>query len=251
MKKKDSLSWYENQIEDRIVNNNLSNFPKVIFKYYELNGEPFYDSEDIHDDSMIFYEDIIDYVRNKHYREEDFYEGDIIERISQYYWYYLNEINISDTNYNYFSYDQERVEEFTKKMKESSYKYPPIVFDPINKMIIDGVHRVVVLKELGVEKVKSYIGDINAINEEFGTIMDLEELIKLKSTKEKKEDFYRFFTGFGKFELDETLLDEYFTQEYYDIAEDYGGCDVEIAPTQIIIHNEEILKRLEIKIILD
>lgn len=249
-KKKESLSWYEEQIEERIIDNKLSNFPKIKFDYNELEDtEPFEESEKYGKEDMIFYEDIIDYIKDKHHTLEDFEEGDIIERISQYYWYYLSEIKIKDTDYENYDYDQEKVNLMTQNIKENSFKYPPIIFDPLNKTVIDGIHRIRALKGLGVEKVKAYIGSINDINEEFRTEEDLVAIMGRITKREEREVFYEFLTGFGEFRLDEDLLDEYFTQEYYAIAEDYGECDVEIAPTQIIVHNEEIIKKLKIKII--
>lgn len=99
--------------------------------------------------------DIYQYVEQLH-DNEDFIDGDISDRIESFSEYQLKEIDISDIDIDEFYLNQYKVDEFKEEYQKIG-DYPPIVLED-NLRIIDGTHRVNALNELGVKKVKAWIG---------------------------------------------------------------------------------------------
>ncbi len=115
---------------------------------------------------------IYDYAQRLHRNEEDFIDGDISERIGEYSKYKLELVNISDINIDEWEIDEDKVLEYEEEYKNRQ-DYPPIVIgdkDNISCMvykngkyvyqhtIIDGTHRVNALYNLGIDKVKAWVG---------------------------------------------------------------------------------------------
>jgi hypothetical protein len=126
------------------------------------------------EEETLFFEDIINILmEDGHHTLEDFEYGDIIYRISSFYSYKLGELDISILDYKKYSFFEGKVLKIMKEIKEDDLNYPPILYDPINKTIIDGVHRIRALKRLGFKKIKAYIGELDSINEEPYTYEDL------------------------------------------------------------------------------
>lgn len=116
--------------------------------------------------------DIYQYVEQIHRNEEDFQEGDLIERIEQFSKYKLMEIPIDDIDIDEFYLDDDYMDEYKSMTKDSS-DYPPIVLNGSKDIstvrykngkyvssytIIDGTHRVNALDRLGYKNVKAWVG---------------------------------------------------------------------------------------------
>lgn len=78
---------------------------------------------DILDEDLIY-----QYVKILHRNEDDFYEGDIVERIEKFNKYKLKEVPISDIETDEFQLDDDYVDDYIKKYKNSD-DYPPIILD--------------------------------------------------------------------------------------------------------------------------
>jgi ParB-like nuclease domain len=107
-------------------------------------------------------EDIIyQYVQYLHRSEEDFYDGDLGDRIEQFEKYILKNIPILDINIDEFELEEHYLESYIKKYGES-WDYPPIVLDGDLEngkfTIIDGNHRVNALNELKFPTVRAWVG---------------------------------------------------------------------------------------------
>lgn len=101
-------------------------------------------------------EDIIfQYIEQLH-NEEDFIDGDIVDRIEEYEKYELQKIELDDIDLDEFQLDEELAEEFGEIYKKTDY-YPPIVIDE-NHRIIDGNHRGDGLKMIGEKYVLAFVG---------------------------------------------------------------------------------------------
>jgi len=107
--------------------------------------------------------DIYKYVEQLHRNKDDFFEGDLGERI----WSKLLYIPISDIIIDEYEIDTDYVDEYINKYKETN-NYPPIVLDRDisynyknkykNKYsIIDGNHRTNSLNDSGVKLVKAWV----------------------------------------------------------------------------------------------
>jgi len=107
-------------------------------------------------------EDIIyQYVQYLHRSQDDFYDGDLGDRIEQFSEYKLMSIPISDINIDEFELYPDDLEKCIEKYSESG-DYPPIVLDgdiEYGKFtIIDGNHRVNALNELKHQVVMAWVG---------------------------------------------------------------------------------------------
>jgi hypothetical protein len=117
--------------------------------------------------NLIPYHEIVDIVYSLHTREEDFEEGDLIERIKSFPFYELKNVPLSSLDTDEFMTDAELVDEYAEEIRLNP-DYPPIVFDPTNSSIIDGMHRVQALEQLGYDTVRAYVGrNEERINEIF------------------------------------------------------------------------------------
>lgn len=104
--------------------------------------------------------DIYQYVQGMHHTDEDFWDGDLGDRIENYSQYKLREISISKIDIDEFYIDEDDIEGYQERY-ESSKDYPPIVLEKIymgRYTIIDGTHRVNALNNLGITTVKAWVG---------------------------------------------------------------------------------------------
>lgn len=100
------------------------------------------------------------YVQKLHRNKEDFYDGNLGERLGKYKMYQLLEIPINKIKIDQWQIDDDKVSEYVS-LYEKNKKYPPIVLKPIrggSYEIIDGTHRVNALDELGYKYVDAYVG---------------------------------------------------------------------------------------------
>lgn len=101
---------------------------------------------------------IDDLVMKIHPREDDFTDGDLLHRIDRYDTYKLTYVDIDDLILDEFDIDDEHVDELVELI-DSGEDLPPIVFDPIERSIIDGNHRANAYHNAGYKKIKAYVGD--------------------------------------------------------------------------------------------
>jgi len=102
---------------------------------------------------------VLMYVQDIHSNSEDFEEGDLAERISEFSSYIVKEIPIKDIDINEFYIDEDVVEEYEEEYKIHR-SYPIIVLgEKWNSTwgIIDGTHRVNALNNLGLETVICFV----------------------------------------------------------------------------------------------
>lgn len=116
--------------------------------------------------------DIYNYVQELHRNEEDFYDGDLGERIGQFDKYVLTEVKIESIDIEEFELDEDYMNDYID-MYKSSNNYPPIVLDGdlgvssgrwrngkyVNLYtIIDGNHRANALSKIGIKNIKAWVG---------------------------------------------------------------------------------------------
>ena len=100
------------------------------------------------------YENVKHIHRNKEEIDDGGFLGDIINK---YPIYQPSGVMMSMVDLDEWETSQDMVNEFIE-MYKSNKDYPPIIFDPETNSVIDGMHRVKALNELGVKEVKAYIG---------------------------------------------------------------------------------------------
>jgi hypothetical protein len=105
--------------------------------------------------------DIYSYIQKLHRNEEDFYEGDIGERIERFSTYVVADIPIDKIEMDEYQLDDDYVDDYVK-MFEKLGTYPPIVLGQYNKNwgynIIDGTHRANALRKLGFTSIIAFVG---------------------------------------------------------------------------------------------
>lgn len=112
-------------------------------------------------DNIISSSELINITYDIHRDPNDFYDTDefsgLQTLINKYDSYILKDININDIPKQYTNYSEDKVRDYIKMYKQNN-NYPPIIYDPELKLIIDGIHRYEALKRLGINKIKSYVG---------------------------------------------------------------------------------------------
>jgi len=99
-------------------------------------------------------------VEKLHKNKEDFYEGDITNRIYNFEKYQVVEIPINKINMEGYEIDRDDVNEYIKKYKELE-TYPPIILGYYDWRwgydIVDGNHRGKALKKIGLESIICFV----------------------------------------------------------------------------------------------
>ena len=105
--------------------------------------------------------DIYSYIQKLHRNDDDFYDGDIGERIERFPKYIVKEVMIDKICMDEYELDNDYVDEYIEKYKEIG-TYPPIVLGYYDNNwgydIIDGTHRANALKILGLKTIISFVG---------------------------------------------------------------------------------------------
>jgi len=105
-------------------------------------------------------DELVDDILSVHHEPDDFEEGDIVQRIEEYYSYTLKEINIKDLDLDEWDIDNELVDKIRKEIENNNGNYPPIIVSPAPYFsIIDGTHRANAVNKLGYKKIKAYVGN--------------------------------------------------------------------------------------------
>ncbi len=99
---------------------------------------------------------VLDLVSSIHGRPEDFDEGDLVSRINKFDTYEKRMISIDNLDLDEWEVDEDFVEELKKRIEKEGYE--PIVYDPDEGSIIDGIHRANALYQLGHSEIKAYVG---------------------------------------------------------------------------------------------
>jgi GNAT superfamily N-acetyltransferase/RNA:NAD 2'-phosphotransferase (TPT1/KptA family) len=97
--------------------------------------------------------DIYEYCKSHHHNPEDFYEGDIGERIEHYPFYILQKVPLSkiDTN------EWDTLEDVVAEYAGLNTPFPPIVIYP-DGTIVDGTHRANAAKQRGDTEILAWVG---------------------------------------------------------------------------------------------
>lgn len=105
--------------------------------------------------------DVYPYIQKLHRNEEDFYDGDIGERIERFPKYQVAEIPIDKINMDEYQLDDDYVDDYVEKYKQIG-TYPPIVLGYYDNNwgydIIDGTHRANALKNAGLKSIICFVG---------------------------------------------------------------------------------------------
>ena len=124
-------------------------------------SESIYSNNNINIGDIYEESDIYTYVQKLHHkRKEDFWEGDLGERIEKYPFYIVKEIPIEQIEMDEFQVDDDDVEEYVELFKKLN-SYPPIVLTKKQYgyyYIIDGTHRANALRKLGLKSIICFVG---------------------------------------------------------------------------------------------
>lgn len=105
--------------------------------------------------------DVYSYAQRIHRNEEDFYDGDLGERIESFPRYQVAEISIDKISIDEYELDDDYVDDYIEKYKEMD-TYPPIILGYYDNKwgynIIDGNHRVNALHKMGIKSVICFVG---------------------------------------------------------------------------------------------
>lgn len=94
-------------------------------------------------------------VQGLHHTPEDFFDGDIEHNIEAFGEYDLKIIPLSGLNPDLFSIFDDLVDDYAALDTEA----PPIIYNPIHNIIIDGNHRAKAAIKRGEETILAYVGD--------------------------------------------------------------------------------------------
>lgn len=106
--------------------------------------------------------DVYSYIQNMHRNEEDFYDGDIGERIENFPKYQVAVIPIDKIMLEEYELDDFYLKKYIEKYKEIG-SYPPIVLGYYDGHwghydIIDGNHRANALERIGLKEIVCFVG---------------------------------------------------------------------------------------------
>lgn len=104
--------------------------------------------------------DVYAYIQRMHRNPDDFWEGDISDRIEKYPTYVAMEVPVGQIQMDEFSIDEDDVEKYVE-MYQSKGTYPPLVLGgkSLGKYtIIDGTHRANALAQSGLKSIVCFVG---------------------------------------------------------------------------------------------
>lgn len=176
-------------------------------------------------------------VNSLHTDEDDLNDGDLKERVFKFPFYELTEIPMSTLDTDEFLTNPEVVDDYVEKTKINP-DYPPIIFDPEQSSIIDGMHRVQALEELGYDEVRAYVGVRNTKKTEEPSINEgVRAFIK--------KDLNEFFSSKGFHASIDDWLNKW-RKKGVDVGEiNYGdGVDMEVPQRESLLseNNEMFYK---------
>jgi hypothetical protein len=96
---------------------------------------------------------VVNYVADLNDRE-DAYEGEVPHNIQRFRSYQLQQLPIDQIDLDGYGYDPDLAKDYAAMDTQP----PPIVYDPIDRMIIDGYHRVHAALLRGAKTIPAYVG---------------------------------------------------------------------------------------------
>ena len=120
---------------------------------------------------------IFNQVKDIHREFRDIEEGDLPDRIYWFDEYKTTQLPLSQINLDEFIVDEDLVEDYIDYIKDSPKTMPPIVYDPIAKSVIDGMHRANAYARLGYETIPAYVGLTKSDSYGESDTYDIEETI--------------------------------------------------------------------------
>lgn len=99
--------------------------------------------------------DVLDLVTEIHGRPDDLSDGDLVDRINKFDNYELKAIPLNILDLDEWEVDEDFVEDLSSEIRKG---YHPIVFDPYEASIIDGIHRANALYKAGATQINAYVG---------------------------------------------------------------------------------------------
>lgn len=108
--------------------------------------------------------ELVDLVKEIHHSSHDFEEGNLYDRIWQFYSYDLKMLPVSSLQAEEWDRDDDVVDEYTSRLTAGEIP-PPILYDPVNDSIIDGTHRLAAAIAAGQSTIAAYVGDENTYEE--------------------------------------------------------------------------------------
>jgi hypothetical protein len=103
------------------------------------------------------------HIQSLHTKTQDFEDGDLLDRTTKFLHYEKKLIPISIIDLEEFSLDEELVEEYMEIFQEEG-TCPEIVFDEVDKSMIDGLHRANALHRCGETYIEAYVGTEKLLN---------------------------------------------------------------------------------------
>ena len=104
--------------------------------------------------TLISCDTVIDYVRGIHLPREDWYEGDLEERLRRFAYYELRLIELTEHMTEQWSIDEDKSLDY----QERPFPAPPIIFDESVNEVIDGAHRCHAGWHRGQRAILAYVG---------------------------------------------------------------------------------------------
>lgn len=162
-------------------------------------------------------EHIIYSISEKSHREhDDFVDGDLAERIEEFPFYNLiSDFDIKEIDLNEWNVDNELVSDYTSLISRYGIENMPPILISDNNSIIDGIHRLNSLKELGYSNVPVFQGTHNEA---------LHTQLKFKKTlKDEHLKIYRISCYFGhidimedaEFSPEQNSVSDFFVNEHF------------------------------------
>jgi hypothetical protein len=99
-------------------------------------------------------DELSDYAEEWHHREEDWETGNLLNRITSFKRYALETLNLDSLNAHEWDVHDDLVNHYAGLASNA----PPIIYDDVNKSIIDGTHRVNAALARGETTVPAYVG---------------------------------------------------------------------------------------------
>ena len=92
-----------------------------------------------------------------HGNRQDLTDGDLLHRLDRFDAFVKGSISIADIDLAEFNIGEDKVLAFME-MYRTTGTYPPVVFDAVDRSMIDGSHRANALCRLGLKEVDALIG---------------------------------------------------------------------------------------------
>lgn len=99
---------------------------------------------------------VLGMLQHIHGRPDDLVDGDLVHRINKFDTYEETIIDIDMLDLDEWEVDEDFVDELSQRITIDGYE--PIVYDPDDGPIIDGIHRANALNNIGKQKIKAYVG---------------------------------------------------------------------------------------------